>query len=346
MLGLILGMALAAATATQVAETLTVPGPQASLEGTFLSAGPKAPVLLIIPGSGPTDRDGNNPLGVKAAPYRLLAEALAKDGVSTLRIDKRGMFGSKAAIADANKVTIADYAADVHSWVAAARQKTGASCVWVAGHSEGGLVALAAAQRPSGICGVITISAAGRRIGDVLRDQLRANPANAPILPPALAAIDTLERGGTVEATALPGPLASLFNSDVQPFMRDLMRQNPAQLAQSLTVPLLIVQGDKDIQVGVADAKRLAAARPKAELAVLGGVNHVLKTVDSDDRGPFRELLEGLAGVSRRGGQAGLRTFDRRHGFTPVCSRCREQMADASAAGRGRARAGSPRTGG
>ena len=89
---------------------MTAPGPEGPLAGTLLDAGHDAPVVLIVPGSGPTDRDGNNPLGVKAAQYRLLAEALARKGVSSVRVDKRGLGGSKAAASDPNKVTIADYA--------------------------------------------------------------------------------------------------------------------------------------------------------------------------------------------------------------------------------------------
>ena len=77
---------------------MTAPGPQGPLEGTLLDAGKGAPVVLIVPGSGPTDRDGNNPIGVTSAPYRLLAEALGAKGVSTVRIDKRGLGGSKAAV--------------------------------------------------------------------------------------------------------------------------------------------------------------------------------------------------------------------------------------------------------
>src|SRR3954466_8477510 len=96
------------ALALAVERPLTAPGPQGPLAGTLLDAGKGAPVVLIIPGSGPTDRDGNNPMGATAAPYRLLAEALADNGVSTVRIDKRGLGGSKAAVADGNKVTIAD----------------------------------------------------------------------------------------------------------------------------------------------------------------------------------------------------------------------------------------------
>src|SRR6185437_11332636 len=143
------------AAAAAVAVPMTAPGPQGPLAGTLEDAGKGAPVVLIIPGSGPTDRDGNNPIGVTAAPYRLLAEALAAKGVSSVRIDKRGMFGSKAAVPDPNKVTIADYATDAHSWAAAVRKQTGAKCVWVLGHSEGALIALAATQQPQGICGVI-----------------------------------------------------------------------------------------------------------------------------------------------------------------------------------------------
>jgi pimeloyl-ACP methyl ester carboxylesterase len=267
-----------------VERTITAPGPSAALSGTLTDAGPKSPVVLIIPGSGPTDRDGNSPLGVKASTYRLLAEGLAAQGVSSVRIDKRGMFGSKAAVADANKVTIADYAADTASWVSSIRKATGAKCVWLIGHSEGGLVALSAAQHPNGICGVITIAAVGRKFGAVMREQLRANPANAPILDAALKTIDSLEAGKKVAAATLPVALRTLFADDVQPFIINLFAEDPAGLAAGLKLPLLIVQGDQDIQVTVDDAKALAAAQPKASLALLPGVNHVLKMPAGDDR--------------------------------------------------------------
>ena len=277
MMSLMTGLALATA-------AMTAPGPQGDLAGTFTDAGKGAPAVLIIPGSGPTDRDGNNPLGVTAAPYRMLAEALAAKGVSTLRIDKRGMFGSKGAIPDANAVTIADYVTDTHQWVDALRKRTGAPCVWLLGHSEGGLVAVAAAQQPLGLCGLILAASPGRKLGAVIRDQLRANPANAPILPQALAALDSLEAGKMVDTTGMPPPLLALFSPKVQPFMIDLLRQDPAAEVARTRLPVLIVRGGKDIQVAAADAEALHAARPDARLVTPPTMNHVFKDVAGDDR--------------------------------------------------------------
>ena len=277
MMSLMTGLALATA-------AMTAPGPHGDLAGTFTDAGKGAPAVLIVPGSGPTDRDGNNPLGVTAAPYRMLAEALAAKGVSTLRIDKRGMFGSKGGIPDANAVTIADYVTDTHQWVDALRKRTGAPCVWLLGHSEGGLVAVAAAQQPLGLCGLILAASPGRKLGAVIRDQLRANPANAPILPQALAALDSLEAGKMVDTTGMPPPLLALFSPKVQPFMIDLLRQDPAAEVARTPLPVLIVRGGKDIQVAAADAEALHAARPDARLVVPPTMNHVFKDVAGDDR--------------------------------------------------------------
>jgi len=275
---------LIAAAAVAVGMPVTAPGPQGPLEGTYLDAGKHTPVVLIIPGSGPTDRDGNNPLGITAAPYRLLAEALATQAVSSVRIDKRGLGGSKGAVADGNKVTIADYVTDTHNWIAAIRKRTGVKCVWVLGHSEGSLVALAAAQQPDGMCGVISVSGAGRKLSDVIRDQLRANPANAPLLDQAMAALDALEKGQHVDVSGMNPALLRLFAPQVQDFLIDDFRHDPAKLAASLKLPLLIVQGERDIQISAADARALAAAQPKAKLVLVPAMNHVLKDVANDDR--------------------------------------------------------------
>jgi pimeloyl-ACP methyl ester carboxylesterase len=247
------------------------------------SGAPRATVL-IIPGSGPTDREGNSPLGILAAPYKLLAEGLADRGIATVRVDKRGMFGSAGAIADANAVTVPDYAADVHQWAKAIRARTGARCIWVLGHSEGALVALAAAQDPVDLCGVISVAGPGRKLGDVIREQLHANPANQPILGEADAALASLEAGKHVDTSHMNPALLPLFRPAVQGFLISLFSYDPADLARRLRLPLLIVQGERDIQVSIADARALAAGDPKAKLVLLPTANHVLKAVASDDR--------------------------------------------------------------
>lgn len=267
-------LAMAAALSAQ---PITAPGPNGPLAGTFENAGHGSPVVLMIPGSGPTDRDGNNPIAVKGGPYAQLAEALKANGVSSVRIDKRGLFGSKSAIPDPNKVTIGDYATDVHSWVDSIRKQTGNKCVWVLGHSEGTLVALAAAQQPDHICGLVLVSAPGRKLGDVIREQLRSNPANAPVLGSALAAIDSLEQGKHVDVSGMHPGLQRLFAPQVQDFLIDTFAHDPAKLIAAIKLPILIVQGERDLQVSVTDAKTLAAAQPKATLKLVPAMNHVLR---------------------------------------------------------------------
>lgn len=254
-----------------VERTLTLNG----LSGAFMNAGDAAPALLIVPGSGPTDRDGNNPAGLRAASYRLLAEGLQEVGISSLRVDKRGMFSSAGA-GDPNAVTLDIYAQDYLDWAATLRAETGRNCVYLLGHSEGGqMVAAAAAQDKTGICGLILVAAPGRPIFDVLRDQLRANPANAPVLDSALSAIDQLQSGETVDTSALHPALQGLFAPQIQDFMISSYGVDPAEGVRTAGIPTLILHGDRDIQVSLDDARRLEAAG--GTLIILPGVNHVLK---------------------------------------------------------------------
>ncbi|KAF1047877.1 MAG: Esterase EstD [Herbaspirillum frisingense] len=279
-------LAISTGAAAEMTQTeITAPGPLGPLRGTLLSPAttPQAPVVLIVPGSGPTDRDGNNRYGIRGATYRLLAQGLAERGIASVRIDKRGLFGSAAAATSADDVTIADYAGDVHAWIASIRRQTNASCVWVLGHSEGGLIGLAAARTPGDICGLILVAAAGRPLGQLLEEQLRANLANAPLLDKALAALRELEAGHVIPADRIDAPLMPLFHPKVQRFLMSEMALDPAALIAGYDKPVLIVQGLKDLQVRRQDAERLKAANPDAEMVLIPDANHVLKKVDSDD---------------------------------------------------------------
>ena len=288
-MGLLTAVALAAATQAMssifIQSTIQAPGPDGPLVATMLAPETRdAPVVLIVPGSGPTNHDGDGPRGLRAGTYRLMAQDLATRGIASVRIDKRGQYASRAAVSDPNAVTIGDYAADVRNWVSVIRQHTGATCVWVLGHSEGGLVALVAAQKPADICGLILVATVGRPLGTVLREQLRANPANAPLLDLGLAAIADLEAGKRVEKGLIPPAFLPLLRPAVQDFLIGAFALDPATLIAGYHGPVLIVQGRRDIQVGVTDAERLAHADPAARLVLLPDTNHVLKVVGSDDR--------------------------------------------------------------
>ena len=290
------GHAVKAEPPQNMVSELTAPGPEGALSGTMVvpdpghDSGPRV-VVLIVPGSGPTDRDGNSPLGVTARPYVLLAEGLADRGIPSVRIDKRGMFASSRAVADPNAVTLSDYADDIVAWSQAIglsfsgrTDDAALPCLVLAGHSEGGLVSLVAAPRLANLCGLVLLATPGRPTGEVLRDQLRANFAEGTVLDAALAAITSLEAGQSVDVRGLHPALRSLFAPGVQGFLIDLMSRDPAQLASVLTVPTLVLQGKRDLQIKEGNAVRLSEALDRGELVLLPDVNHVLKTVASDDR--------------------------------------------------------------
>lgn len=264
-----------------VSTPVELPSSPAPLHGTLLSPeGQTRAAAVIIPGSGPTDREGNSPqFGIQAATYRLLAEGLAERGVAAVRIDKRGIGESAAAGPSEADLRFSAYAEDVRAWAAETATITGRPCAWLIGHSEGALVALAAvAAQPDGegddkVCGLVLLSGAGRPAGVVLREQLAALPE--PLKTEAYAAVEALEAGRTVANP--PASLAALFRPSVQLYLISWLALDPAKLAAAYDGPLFIGQGTTDIQVTVADAEALKTAQPRAELAIWDGVNHVLK---------------------------------------------------------------------
>jgi pimeloyl-ACP methyl ester carboxylesterase len=213
------------------AETVETDGPAGPLQAEAITVEGAENIVVIIPGSGPIDRDGNSPqTGLSTDTYQLLATGLEEEEIASLRIDKRGFFGSQNAISDPNDVTIAAYAQDVRGWIERASEM--APCVWLAGHSEGGLVALVAAEdAPGALCGLVLLSTAGRPVGQLLLEQMRLNPANAPLMEDIERMVESLERGETRDPKTLPQPLQPLFTLGLQRYMTDLFSYDPVPIA-------------------------------------------------------------------------------------------------------------------
>jgi uncharacterized protein len=260
--------------------------PGLQLPGTLLvpaTGGPSA-VVLIISGSGPTDRDGNSPaLPRPNNGLRMLAEALAGERIATLRYDKRGL--AQSAPVNEADLRFETYVDDAMAWIARLRGDRRFTHVVVAGHSEGSLVGMLAASRAR-VDGFVSIAGVARRASDVLRAQLRPQLATTPSWPEIEQVLRSLEAGTAVDPlppvmAAVPG-LLGVFRPSVQPYLISWFRNVPSTVMASLTMPVLIAQGTTDLQVGVDEAEALHAARPDAILLVIDGMNHVLKRAPAD----------------------------------------------------------------
>lgn len=260
----------------QAAESpMTLTTPTGTIFGTLAipASAPPYPVVLIIAGSGAVDRDGNSGAALQSDAYKLLGEALAKNGIASVRYDKRGIGASAPAAPAESALRFETYVDDARRWVRLLRADKRFSSVTIAGHSEGALIGTIAAEQ-SPVHALVLLEGAGRPAPAVLREQLR------PKLPPNLylqadAVITQLESGHTVLNP--PPELSALFRPSVQPYLISWFKYDPAAELAKVRVPVTIVQGTADIQVTMTDAQTLAHADPGAKLVVVDGMNHMLK---------------------------------------------------------------------
>lgn len=241
----------------------------------------RPPVVLIIAGSGPTDRDGNNPAGGRIDNLKRLALLLAGEHIASVRFDKRGVAASQPATPDERNLSVEAYVADTVAWAHKLKADPRFGPLILLGHSEGALIATLAAEQ-AGASAVISLSGSGRPVAEVIREQL------AQRLPPAqlaqgTALLDSLQAGQT--SLNVPVPLRQVFRPTVQPYLISLLRQDPAAAFAQLKVPALIIQGRNDVQVDVADAELLKAAKPDAQLVLIDGMNHTLRISPRDISG-------------------------------------------------------------
>lgn len=262
-------------------ETVRLETSTGTMHGTLLLPASRGvvPAVLLIAGSGPTDRDGNS-AGLPGAnnSLKLLAEGLAERGITTLRYDKRGVGASLSAGPRESDLRFEMYVEDAAAWIRQLQADPRFSTVTVLGHSEGALIGMLAVERAAPDA-FISVAGIARSPGEVLRDQLR------PQLPPALweeseRILAALEAGERVDSVS--EALQVLYRPSVQPYLISWFPHVPADVLARLSLPVLLVQGTTDIQVGVGEAHALHQALPTAEVRLIEGMNHVLKEVPPD----------------------------------------------------------------
>ena len=251
----------------ELSGTLTVP----ILKGTF-------PVALIIAGSGPTDRNGNN-AQMKNNSLQLLAHELAAQGIASIRYDKRGIGASKGALISEENLRFENYVEDAKAWAAELKADSRFRELIIIGHSEGSLIGMLACEQADLF---VSLAGAGRPIDVILKEQLAVQlKGEKKLLRAANDGLSKLKEGKLVEDA--PVELFGLFRSSVQPYMISWMKYDPAVEISKLKIPIVIVQGSTDLQVKEEDAVILFKAHPlNSRLIIIENMNHVLKIAPLD----------------------------------------------------------------
>ncbi len=234
------------------------------------------PVVLIIAGSGPTDRNGNNNF-MKNDGLKQLAFALSAENIASLRFDKRGIGESTKAGPKEEDLRFDDYVNDVKAWIDVLKKDKRFSSVIVIGHSEGSLIGMIVAKNADKY---ISIAGAGQTADVILRQQLVTLPEE--LRDQSFSILDSLKKGQPYQN--VNPQLNMVFRKSVQPYMISWFKFDPQLLIKELHIPVLIIQGTADLQVKMEDADMLAKANPAAKLDIIENMNHVLKIVGDDSK--------------------------------------------------------------
>jgi uncharacterized protein len=259
-------------------------------------AGPY-PGVVLVAGSGPTDRDWNSPLlpGTNGS-GRLLAEALARVGFASLRYDKRasGPHGRETIPLLIGAITMQSHVDELAGAVRTLAEQQGVNRerIFGLGNSEGTLHVLNYQVDDPGIplAGLVLTGPPGRSVGAVARSQLAAQAKGVPNGEELLGLYDAaiarfLSGEPAAPDEALPDGvrtlIASLENPYNLPFARELWTADGAAPLEKVRVLVLIIIGKKDLQVDwqadAAPLQRVAAERTNVTFLFPDNANHVLK---------------------------------------------------------------------
>lgn len=244
------------------------------VEGTLLT--PKdqniAPLVILIAGSGPTDRNGNQSF-MKNDMLKKIAESMSNNGIASFRYDKRIVKQIRNKTIDKD-ISFDDFVTDAKSVIS--YFKPNYKTIVVAGHSQGSLVGLLALEE--GVSGFISLAGAGKPIDEILIEQISKT---APMFLEDSKRVLTLLKAGKT-TTDFQMALSSIFNLDVQGFMSNWMQYNPAEEMKKHNIPTLIINGDKDLQVSVDEANLLHKAAQNGVLLIVKKMNHIMVKIEGE----------------------------------------------------------------
>jgi pimeloyl-ACP methyl ester carboxylesterase len=236
----------------------------------------KTNLVILIAGSGPTDRDGNQKMMPNNS-LKFLAEAVANNGIAVYSYDKRIFAQMATGKLDEANLSFDNFIDDAKAVLLYFRNQKKYHTITIAGHSEGALIGMVAANGNADA--YISIAGAGRPIDEVLLEQIGKQ---APFLKEEVEKdLATLKSGNTFELKNQM--LATLFRASVQPYMISWIKYNPQTEIKKLHIPTLLINGDKDIQVSVNDAQLLYQAKSDAQLKIISNMNHIFKEIKGDD---------------------------------------------------------------
>lgn len=242
--------------------------------------------MLIIAGSGPTDRNGNSGSGLITNTYYMLARALEKrESPRSLRqTGHRRQPLPRSGTLQTGKtwLRLADYIADAEALTDYLKER-GFRKIILAGHSEGSLVALVAATESPDVAAVISLAGAGYPIDEILQLQLTREliSYNPGLILNVQSILSRLKQGKTTED--IPAILQGIFRPSAQPYLISWMQYDPREVIRQVKQPVLIVNGDNDIQISADNAEALAQARPDADKVIIEGMTHLLKQSEVTD---------------------------------------------------------------
>ena len=252
----------------------------------------KYPGIILMAGSGPTDRNWNSPLiAATNGSGKLLAESLASHGAVVLRFDKAMVGGNKETLAPDTTLDI--YRDEERAALALLRERhdIDPALLFVLGHSEGAIHAIRVAEvEGHAIAGVLLLAGPGRSLGQILIAQIdaqmeKSQPGQKDSTHAALQKmVDDLVAGKPVDPKQvavdpkLQMIVGALTNPQTLGLVRGLLTFDPVAELGKLDVPVFVYNGEKDIQVDPEiDAKALAAANSHTTLFLAPDANHVLE---------------------------------------------------------------------